>query len=136
MGEFLFMNNGPMRGEISSSPSCCINNYITPLMLIPHTIKYCFRYGIYYVLVIWYDMGWYFWILFLCWYCWLVFLWMSWRWFILFWCCNLLPKFWLKIGSIIEWDTIQSISSIYRFSYTYSIVGVDVVDIWWFFGRR
>ena len=56
--EFLFIYNGPLKGQWSSFPSCCINNYLTPLLLIPHPIKSSFRYGIDEVLGIWKDLGW------------------------------------------------------------------------------
>ena len=38
LAEFFFINNGPLRGKLSSLPSCCINNYLTPLLLILHPI--------------------------------------------------------------------------------------------------
>ena len=46
MDEFLFMNNGPLKGQVSSFPSCCINSYLTTLLLIPHPINSYFRCGI------------------------------------------------------------------------------------------
>ena len=71
---FVCMYNGPLNGQLSSVQSCCIKNYITPLLLIKHPIQFYYRYVINDILGIWKDMGWYCWLVFLCWYCWLVFL--------------------------------------------------------------
>ena len=38
LAEFLFMKNGPLKGKLSSFPSCCINKYLKPLLLSPHPI--------------------------------------------------------------------------------------------------
>ena len=73
LDEFFFMNHGPLKGQVSSFPSCCINNSLMPLVLSPHQIQSSFRYVTDEVLDIWYDMSWYCWLVFLCWYCWLVF---------------------------------------------------------------
>ena len=89
---FLFMNNGHLKGQISSLTSSCIKNYPQPLFLSTHLIQSYFRYGIDGVLSLWKDLGWYCWLLFLCCYCWLVFLWVSWCWFGTLWCWNVLPK--------------------------------------------
>ena len=42
---FFFMNNGPLKRQVYIFPSCSINNYLTPLLLIPHPMQYSFRYG-------------------------------------------------------------------------------------------
>ena len=135
---FLFMYNGPLKGKFSSFTSYCINNYLTHLLLIPHTIQYCLSYEFYEVLGIWKDLVWYCWLLFLCWYCWLVFLcWcsllvflrMCLSLFVTFWCWNLLPKFLLTMGSIVEWYGVMSVSAISRVSKISSILGVNVMDI-------
>ena len=42
----LFINNDPMKGQVSSFPSCFINNYLTPLLLSPHPRQSSFRHGI------------------------------------------------------------------------------------------
>ena len=47
------MNNGPLKGHYSNFPSCCINNYLNTLLLIPHEGHYYFRYGIDDVIGIW-----------------------------------------------------------------------------------
>ena len=44
--EFFFKNNGPLKGQVFNFPSCCINNYLMPLLLIPHPSQSYFRYGI------------------------------------------------------------------------------------------
>ena len=144
LNDFLWMYNGPLKGKLSSVTSCCIENSFTPLLLIPHPIQYYFRYGIDEVLGIWNDMGWYFWLLFLCCHCWilflcwcwwLVFLWVCWRWFGPLWCWNVFPKFRLKMGSIIEWYGVMYISAVYRVSNTPSIVGVSVMESCFICGR-
>ena len=38
MGAFLWMYNGPLKRQLSSDPSCFINNSLTPLLLIAHSI--------------------------------------------------------------------------------------------------
>ena len=43
---FLFMNNGTLKGKVSSFPSYCIDNDLMIFLLIPHSIHYSFRYGI------------------------------------------------------------------------------------------
>ena len=50
---FFFMNNGPQKGQVSSFPSCCIRNSLSPLLLIPHPIQSSFKYRIDEVLGIW-----------------------------------------------------------------------------------
>ena len=38
--------NFPLKGQVSSFPSCSIYNSLTPLLLIPHPRQTYFRYGI------------------------------------------------------------------------------------------
>ena len=119
MGEFLCIYIGPPKGKFSSVTSCCIKYSLTPFFLSRHPIHSSFGYRIDEVLGIWKDLCWYCWQVFMCWYCWQVFLcyycwlfflcwccwmvllWVFWRWFGPFWCCNILPKFLLTMGSII-----------------------------------
>ena len=44
--EFFFLRNGYLKGEVSSFPSCCINNYLTPLLLssYPYLKEECIGY--------------------------------------------------------------------------------------------
>ena len=46
MDAFFFINNGPLKGELSNFPSCCINNSLTPLLVIPHPGHSYFSYVI------------------------------------------------------------------------------------------
>ena len=119
LGAFLCMYNGPLKGKLSSVPSFFINSALTPLLLSTHPRQFSFRFGIDYVLRLWYYLGWCCWLIFmfwycwlvfmcwycclvfLCWYCWLVFLWVGWCWFGIFLCWNLFPKCLLTMGSII-----------------------------------
>ena len=127
LDEFLFINNGPLKGQVSSFQSCFVHDYLTPLLLSPHKIQPSFRHGIYEVLAIWYNLDWY---------CWLVFLWVCWCLFGPFWCWNVFTKFRLTMGSIIWWEYFMSVSAISRVTKTSSIVGVDLVESWWLCGRR
>ena len=43
---FFLMKNGLLKGQVSNFPPCCINNYLTNLLLSSHTRQYYFRYGI------------------------------------------------------------------------------------------
>ena len=146
LGAFACMYNGPIKGGFSSVQSCCINSYITPLLLIPHPRQFSFRYWIEDVLGMWKDLVWYCLLWFLCWcywpvflswycclvlllwYCLLAFLLVCWRWFDTFWWWNLFPKFLLTMGSIIEWDLFISNSDVSRVSKIFSIEGVNVID--------
>ena len=128
MGAFLCLYNGPLKGQFSSVPSCYTDNSHTPLLLNTNTKYPSFRYVIDEVLGLWMDLGWYFWLVFICWHCWLVFLcwyfwliflcwccwmvflWVCWCWFGTFWCWNVFTKFMFTMGSIIEWDAVISIS--------------------------
>ena len=141
LGAFSCIYNGPLKGKCSSAPLCFVNNYLTPLLLSPHPVQFFFSYGIDEVLDIWRNLVWYclivfvcwcWWLMFFCWYfclvflCWLcllVFLWVCWFWFAPLWCWNLFPKFLLKMGSIIEWDGVMSMSDVYRISNISSILG-------------
>ena len=105
LDELFFMNSGPLKVKDSSFPSCCIKNVLTPLLLSPHPSQYSFRYGIDEVLGLWYDMGWY---------CWLAFLCMHWFWFNPLRCLNVFPKFRLNMGSIMEWAVDISTSIVSR----------------------
>ena len=46
LDDFLFMNSGPLKGQVYIFPSCCIKNSLKPLLLIPHPIQSSFGYGI------------------------------------------------------------------------------------------
>ena len=46
LSELLFMKNVPLKGQVSSFPSFCIDNFLTTLLLIPYPRQFCFRYGI------------------------------------------------------------------------------------------
>ena len=99
LADFFLMNNGPLKVKFSSFLPCCINNYITPLLLSIHTIKSYFRYIIDELLGIWKYPGWYCWLVFLCWYCWLVFcVCVCWCWFGTFWCWNVFTKYRFTMG--------------------------------------
>ena len=130
-------------GKFSSFPSFCINNYLTHFLSSKQLIQSSSRNGIDELLGLWKNLGWYFWLFFLCWYFWLVFLccccWIvyfcaCWLWFGPFWCWNILPKFRLKIISIIDWDNCMSIYDVSGVSKNSSIVGVKLVpkflDLW------
>ena len=41
-----YVNNGTLKVQVSSFPSYCINNYLTPLLLRTHPRQSYFRYGI------------------------------------------------------------------------------------------
>ena len=101
----VLMNNGPLKGKISSFLSCCINNYLNNLLSRPQARQYSFRYIIYEVLGIWYYLGWY---------CWLFFKCGCWCWFGPFCWWKVLPKFLLKIGSILEWDFDMSTLDVFN----------------------
>ena len=72
MDSFFFVNNVPLKVQVSIFPSCWINSSLMPFWLSPHHRQSSFRYLIDEVLGIWYDLGWY---------CLLVFLWVCRRWF-------------------------------------------------------
>ena len=83
---FYVFTNVTLKGKLSSVPSFCINNYLTPLLLSPHPIQSYFRYGIYEFLGVWNNLVWYCWLVFLFWYCWLLF--MCWCfWLVFLWVC-------------------------------------------------
>ena len=46
MAAFFFMNNGTLKGGVSSFPPCYITSYLNPLLLSAHPRKYSFEYGI------------------------------------------------------------------------------------------
>ena len=46
MRAFEYIYNVPLKGRLSSVPSCFINSYLTPLLISSHPIRYSFRYGI------------------------------------------------------------------------------------------
>ena len=58
--------NGPLKGDVSNLPPCCINNYITTLLLSPNTWQSSFRYVIEDCFDLWKYMDWYCWPLFFC----------------------------------------------------------------------
>ena len=109
-GQFFFMNNGPLKVQVSSFPSFCTNNYLTPLLLSPHTRQFYVGYVIDdEVLGLWKELDWYFW---------LVFLWMCCRWFGPFWWWKVLPKFLFTMVSIMEWAVDVSTSAVSKISKT------------------
>ena len=113
--------------KYSSEYYVSYHNYLTPLLLSPHTIRSSFRYEIDEVLGLWYCMGWYFWLLFL---------WMCWRLFGTLWWWNVLQKFWFTMGSIMEWAVDMSTSNVSRVSNTSSIVDWNIIESWFLCGRN
>ena len=45
MDDFSLMNSGTLKVQVSGFPSCCINKFLTPLLLSPHLIYSSFKYG-------------------------------------------------------------------------------------------
>ena len=60
---FFFINNGPLKVQVSSFSSFCIKNYLAPFFC-PHSRQFSLSYGIGESLGIWYDLGWYCWLVF------------------------------------------------------------------------
>ena len=151
---FAYMYTDPLKGQFYSVTSCCINSSLTPLLLSPHPRKFSFMYRIENTLCIWKDMGWYCWLGFLCWCCWPVFLcwyccivvlwWYFWLKFLLvcwqlfgtFWWWNVFTNLLLKMGSIIEWYGLMSMSAVSRVSKISSIEGNNMIDSWLLCGWR
>ena len=79
LDNFFFVTNGTLNEQVYSFP-CCIKISLTHLFLSTHQINSYLRYRIDEFLGIWYNLGWYCWLVFLCWYCWIVFLWICWKW--------------------------------------------------------
>ena len=48
-----------MKFNVSNFPTCCINNSLTNLLLIPHPQQSYFRYGIEDFIGLWKDLDWY-----------------------------------------------------------------------------
>ena len=53
LDKIFFMKIGPLKGQVSSFPSCWINNSLTTLLLITHPIQSTFRYVIDKILGLW-----------------------------------------------------------------------------------
>ena len=88
---FFLISNSPLKGHVYNFSSCCINNYLTYLLSIPHPKMFSFGYGGYMFLDLSKDLDWY---------SWPVCLWMCWPWFGPLFLWKVLSKFLSEIGSI------------------------------------
>ena len=117
---FYFINNGPLKGDVSNFPQRCINTSLTYLLPSPYPKYVSLRYGCEKLLGILKVLDLYGWTLCLC---------TCWRWLRSLLLLKVLRKFLLEIGSIVFEERVVSISTydISSFSKTSSVVNLNVL---------